>query len=125
MRYFEDFEPGQVSEAGPYVVSREEIIDFARRFDPQPFHLDEEAGRATHFGGLVASGWHTAALSHKLLVEGMLKFAMNSADDGMVGLQVFAGEATRLAYGTEEAQEGRDAFVQKRKRDFKRFPWSY
>src|SRR5690606_22647229 len=55
----------------------------------------------------------------------MLKYAMNLPDDGMVGQQLFAGEATRLAYGTDEAQEGRDAFVQKRPRDFSRFPWSY
>ena len=55
----------------------------------------------------------------------MLKFGFNLLDDGMVGQQLFAGEATRLAYGTDEAQEGRDAFVQKRKRDFKRYPWSY
>jgi len=52
----------------------------------------------------------------------MLKFAMNLTDDGMVGQQVFAGEATRLAYMTEEAQEGRDAFLEKRKPDFKKFP---
>ncbi len=55
----------------------------------------------------------------------MLKYAMNLPDDGMVGQQLFAGEATRLAYGTDEAQEGRDAFVGKRPRDFKKFPWSY
>ncbi len=55
----------------------------------------------------------------------MLKYGMNLPDDGLVGQQLFAGEATRLAYGTEEAQEGRDAFVGKRKRDFKKFPWSY
>ena len=55
----------------------------------------------------------------------MLKYGFNLPDEGLVGQQLFAGEATRLAYGTEEAQEGRDAFVQKRKRDFKRFPWSY
>jgi naphthoate synthase len=55
----------------------------------------------------------------------MLKYGFNLPDDGMVGQQLFAGEATRLAYGTEEAQEGRDAFVQKRKRNFRRFPWSY
>jgi naphthoate synthase len=55
----------------------------------------------------------------------MLKYGFNLPDDGMVGQQLFAGEATRLAYGTEEAQEGRDAFVQKRKRNFKRFPWTY
>lgn len=55
----------------------------------------------------------------------MLKYGFNLPDDGMVGQQLFAGEATRLAYGTAEAQEGRDAFVQKRKRDFRKFPWSY
>jgi naphthoate synthase len=55
----------------------------------------------------------------------MLKYGFNLPDDGLVGQQLFAGEATRLAYGTEEAQEGRDAFVQKRPRNFKKFPWSY
>ena len=55
----------------------------------------------------------------------MLKFGFNLLDDGMVGQQLFAGEATRLAYGTEEAKEGRDAFVEKRPQDFSRFPWHY
>ena len=55
----------------------------------------------------------------------MLKFAFNLVDDGIMGQQVFAGEATRLAYGTAEAQEGRDAFLEKRKQDFSRFPWMY
>ncbi len=55
----------------------------------------------------------------------MLKYGFNLVDDGLVGQQLFAGEATRLAYGTEEAVEGRDAFVQKRKRDFSNFPWHY
>ena len=55
----------------------------------------------------------------------MLKFAFNLIDDGLVGQQIFAGEATRLAYGTDEAQEGRDAFVEKREKDFTRFPWHY
>ena len=55
----------------------------------------------------------------------MLKFAFNLIDDGLVGQQIFAGEATRLGYGTEEAQEGRDAFVEKRDKDFGRFPWHY
>jgi naphthoate synthase len=53
----------------------------------------------------------------------MLKFAMNLTDDGMVGQQVFAGEATRLAYGTEEAKEGRNAFLEKRKPNFKNIKW--
>lgn len=55
----------------------------------------------------------------------MLKFGFNLIDDGLVGQQLFAGEATRLAYGTDEAREGRDAFLQKRERDFGKFPWQY
>jgi len=55
----------------------------------------------------------------------MLKFAFNMVDDGLMGQQVFAGEATRLAYGTDEAQEGRDAFLEKREQDFTKFPWQY
>jgi naphthoate synthase len=55
----------------------------------------------------------------------MLKYAFNLPDEGLVGQQLFAGEATRLAYGTAEAAEGRDAFVEKRKRDFSDFPWHY
>ncbi|UJF22283.1 1,4-dihydroxy-2-naphthoyl-CoA synthase [Shewanella sp. OMA3-2] len=55
----------------------------------------------------------------------MLKYGFNMADDGLVGQQLFAGEATRLAYGTEEAQEGRDAFLEKREQDFSKFPWHY
>ena len=55
----------------------------------------------------------------------MLKYGFNLPDDGLVGQQLFAGEATRLAYGTEEAKEGREAFVEKRKKNFRKFPWSY
>ena len=55
----------------------------------------------------------------------MAKFAMNLIDDGLMGQQVFAGEATRLAYASEEAEEGRDAFLEKRDPDYKRFPWHF
>jgi naphthoate synthase len=55
----------------------------------------------------------------------MLKYGFNLPDEGLVGQQLFAGEATRLAYATEEAREGREAFVEKRPRDFSRFPWGY
>jgi acyl dehydratase len=72
-----------VRELGPYVVTREEIMEFARRYDPQPFHLDEEAGRAMHFGGLVASGWHTAAIAHRLLIEGALKETASLGSPGL------------------------------------------
>jgi len=55
----------------------------------------------------------------------MVKFALNLIDDGLVGQQVFAGEATRLAYGTGEAEEGRDAFLERRDPDFSTYPWHY
>ncbi|MEK6623575.1 MAG: enoyl-CoA hydratase-related protein, partial [Bdellovibrionota bacterium] len=55
----------------------------------------------------------------------MLKFGFNLLDDGLVGQQIFAGEATRLAYGTDEAEEGRNAFLEKRPKDFTKFPWHY
>jgi acyl dehydratase len=69
IRYFEDFAPGQTFGSGRLVMDRERIKSFAREFDPQPFHLDEEAARASLFGGLAASGWHTAAATMRLFVE--------------------------------------------------------
>lgn len=73
----------------------------------------------------VALEWAEEINSKSPTAIRMLKYAFNLPDDGMVGQQLFAGEATRLAYGTEEAVEGRDSFVQKRARDFHRFPWMY
>ena len=69
--------------------------------------------------------WAQTILGKSPTAIRMLKFAMNAADDGMVGLQVFAGEATRLAYGTDEAAEGRDAFLEKRAPDWGPYPWHY
>ncbi|MFT4976324.1 MAG: naphthoate synthase [Myxococcota bacterium] len=73
----------------------------------------------------VALEWAAEINAKSPTAQRMLKFAFNMIDDGLVGQQVFAGEATRLAYGTDEAQEGRDAFLEKRDQDFKRFPWMY
>jgi acyl dehydratase len=64
--YFEDIEVGARRELGSYTFTADEIKRFAAQFDPQPFHLDEEAARRSHFGGLVASGWHTASVFMKL-----------------------------------------------------------
>ena len=72
MRYFEDFKPGEVLELGHHTITRDEIVAFARQFDPQPFHLDEDAARATIFGGLIASGWHTGSLMMRLLCDGVI-----------------------------------------------------
>ena len=70
MRYFEDVEVGETHQLGEYEVTREEIVEFASKYDPQPFHIDEEAARETMFGELVASGWHTASICMRLLVDG-------------------------------------------------------
>jgi len=68
MPYFEDLKVGQRSELGSFTFTAELIKQFARQFDPQPFHLDEEAGKASLFGGLAASGWHVGSVGMKLLV---------------------------------------------------------
>jgi naphthoate synthase len=72
-----------------------------------------------------ALDWAAEINTKSPTAQRMAKFAMNLVDDGLVGQQVFAGEATRLAYMTDEAEEGRDAFLEKRDRDFSRFPWHF
>ena len=71
-RYFEDFTVGEVLTLGQVTVSEAEILAFARQFDPQPFHTDPERAKASPFGGLIASGWHTVALYMRLLVDGFI-----------------------------------------------------
>lgn len=71
MIFFEDLEVGAVHHFGSRVVTREEVIEFASRYDPQPFHLSDEAAAATHFGRLSASGWHTCAMVMAMIVEDM------------------------------------------------------
>ncbi|MGE0725116.1 MAG: MaoC family dehydratase [Alphaproteobacteria bacterium] len=83
MRYFEDFTLGEVVELGSRSVSREEIIDFARQFDPQYFHVDEERAKESIYGGLIASGWHTAALTMRLAADGLI---LDSASMGSPGV---------------------------------------
>ena len=73
----------------------------------------------------VALEWAAEINAKSPTAQRMLKFSFNLIDDGLVGQQIFAGEATRLAYGTDEAEEGRDAFLEKRKQDYKKFPWYY
>ncbi len=73
MRWFEDFREGQVFELGEKRVTEAEILEFARQFDPQPFHIDPEAAKRSIYGGLIASGWHTGSLYMSLLVRGLLQ----------------------------------------------------
>jgi len=73
VRYLEDFAVGQIFTTGRLRIDKEQIFAFAQQFDPQPFHIDEQAARNSPFQGLAASGWHTAALTMRLLVDGELK----------------------------------------------------
>jgi len=82
--FLEDLSPGQVFTAGPVTVSEDEVIAFARQFDPQPFHTDPDAARGSMFGGLALSGWHTAALAMRMLVDSPLARIAN----GLVGLEI-------------------------------------
>jgi acyl dehydratase len=83
-QYFDDFVAGSVHEYGPTApVSAAEIVDFARKYDPQPIHVDPDWARTGPFGGLIASGWHTAALTMRLLVESYLPAAASLASPGI------------------------------------------
>jgi acyl dehydratase len=83
VNYFEDFKAGMVHELGGRVVTLDEIVRFAREFDPQPFHLDEAAAKRTPYGGIIASGWHTAAIVQRLVVDA---FVNSSASLGSPGV---------------------------------------
>ena len=82
VRYWEDFKPGQVIELGSRTIDKDSILAFAREFDPQPFHTDEEAARHTIFGGLIASGWHTGSLSMRLFYDGVIKHVISFGSPG-------------------------------------------
>jgi acyl dehydratase len=82
-RYFEDYVAGAVHEFGAIPVEESEVIDFAQRFDPQIFHTDPEAAKQTAFGGLIASGWHTAALMMRLFVDNYLSTTASLGSPGV------------------------------------------
>lgn len=86
-RYFEDYVAGSVHTFGPISVERDEIIDFARRFDPQPMHMDVAAARESGFGGLIASGWHTACLMMRLFVDHYLSSVASLGSPGVEELR--------------------------------------
>jgi acyl dehydratase len=82
--FWEDFPVGQVREFGAYRVTREAVLAFAREFDPQPFHLDDDAAEASLFGRLAASGWHTCAMAMRMMCDAYL---LESASLGSPGLE--------------------------------------
>jgi naphthoate synthase len=104
-----------------------EIFFLGREYDAQRAYEMGVVNAVVAHVDLEAEGirWAKEILAKSPTSIRMLKYAMNAVDDGLVGQQLFAGEATRLAYGTKEAQEGRDAFLEKRKPDWSSFPWHF
>jgi acyl dehydratase len=86
-RYFEDYIVGSVHECGSIAVTEEEVISFARRYDPQYFHTDPDAAVRSPFGGLIASGWHTAAMMMRLLVDNVISSVAGLGSPGVDALR--------------------------------------
>lgn len=112
MQYLEDIKVGQKVSFGGYQVTREEVLEFAGKYDPQPFHLDDEAAAKTHFGRISASGWHTAAMTMSMLVENLKK--NKQAGLGSPGVDelrwlkpVYPGDTLRVEIETLEVRPSR------------------
>jgi acyl dehydratase len=106
--YWEDLQPGSSRELGSLSVTAEEIKDFAEQFDPQPFHIDEAAGKRSIFGNLCASGWHTCALAMRLTVENFLNESSSMGSPGLEGLRwlkpVYPGDTLTLKHTITESR---------------------
>lgn len=85
MLAFEDFHVGDTRDCGSVTFSREEILDFARKFDPQPIHVDDELAKMTIYGGIIASGWHVISAGMRLIVEGILTGEQGAGSLGSPG----------------------------------------
>lgn len=83
VRYWEDFRPGQSFDLGSYRVTKEEVIEFGKRWIPQPFHIDEDSAARSQFGGLIASGWHTACIFMRLYYEHLLAHSASMGSPGV------------------------------------------
>jgi acyl dehydratase len=110
-RAFEDYQPGLTVEFGPATVSSEDIVAFGRQFDPQPFHVDAAAAARGPYGGVIASGWHTASLMMRLLVDHFLPRGAGLGSPGVDELRWIApvrpGDALRLRIVVTEARRSR------------------
>ena len=110
-RYFEDYVAGSVYEFGSISVTEEEVIDFARRYDPQPFHTDPEAAKNTPFGGLISSGWLTAGLMMRLLVDNYVSSVASLGSPGVNELKwlkpVRPGDELSIRVTIREARRSR------------------
>jgi len=110
-RYFEDYVPGSVYEYGSITLSEQEVIEFARRFDPQFIHTDPRAAASGPFGGLIASGWHTAAVMMRLFVDHYLSHVASMASPGIDELRwsrpVRPGDTLSIRASVMEANRSR------------------
>jgi acyl dehydratase len=106
--WWEDMQPGSVRELGRTTVSVDEIREFAARYDPQPFHLDEEAGRQSMFGALCASGWQTCGLAMRLTVDNLLKHTDSKGSPGLESVRwlkpVYPGDVLSLRHTILESR---------------------
>jgi acyl dehydratase len=106
--YWEDFPTGHVMEFGGMPVSREAVLAFAQQFDPQPFHLDDEAAQASLFGGLSASGWHTCAMAMRMMCDAYLLDSASLGSPGIDALRwlkpVFPGDTLRVRMEVQESR---------------------
>ena len=109
--YLEDLTPGQVFTSKSVTVTEAEIKAFAGQYDPQPFHLDDEAAKKTLFGGLAASGWHTAALTMRLLVDGATLSRFITAARPELGIIAMSGISSR--WTKEAPRDFASAFISK------------
>jgi acyl dehydratase len=110
-RYFEDFKAGETVELGERTITEAEILEFAARYDPQVFHIDAERARETAYGGLIASGWHTASLGMRMLVDGLLGSSASMGSPGVEALNwhkpVRPGDTLRARITTLESAVSR------------------
>ena len=110
-RYFEDYRPGMVFTGGPVTITAAEIVEFAAKYDPQAMHTDPDAAARGYFGGLIASGWHTAAVMMRLFVEHFLSPASSIASPGIDEVRwqrpVRPGDVLRLRVTVVEAERSR------------------
>lgn len=110
-RYFEDYAPGAVFEFGATTVTEAELLAFAQAYDPQAFHIDRDAAALSMFGGLIASGWHTAALMMRMLVDHYLSKVASLASPGVDELRwlvpVRAGDVLRVRVTVQDARRSR------------------
>ena len=110
-RWLEDFRPGETAEFGDYTMTEEAMIAFATQFDPQVFHIDPEGARSSVFGGLIASGWHTASVMMRMLVDHWVPPAASLGSPGIDELRwlipVRPGDRLRMRVTVEEQRRSR------------------